>query len=151
MIDCMYNNLVGKIVYQNNKVDGHFQGVYTRAAKEVIIKNNDIKNTTHNAIAVHNGNDVVFIGSVLVENNVMENTSSRGVRFGNFRDSILRFNNNSFTNINATDYIAVSNLYNCYVKLENNTYDQTVVDKSTYDEGTTDYFTSGTLQISKSA
>ena len=91
------NNIFGTINYKNNKVDGHFQGVYTQNADEVNVVGNDISNTTHNAIAVKSGSDS-FTGTIKILNNKISNTSDRAIRFGKCDNTKIYIENNTITN-----------------------------------------------------
>ncbi len=82
------------IVVDNCTIDGHFQGLTLQNIENAIIKNNTIKNTTHNAINLQ-GN--FSKGNILIDNNTLTETGDRAIRFSVLDNATVVISNNTLT------------------------------------------------------
>ena len=129
------NGIFGTINFTNNKVDGHFQGVYTQNADEVNVVGNDISNTSHNAIAVKSGSDS-FTGIIKILNNKVSNTGDRAIRFGKCADTQIYVENNTINNgVDSDNELMKSEaLTNTTYSLKNNTHNGELLEDIENDE-----------------
>ena len=94
------------IIVRNNVIDGHYQGVYVYTpGGKVEITNNEISNTSHNAIAVQSNSNTPGLsyvaGDIYIKNNTIENTGDRAIRFGELQNVAVIIENNTF--VDAVD------------------------------------------------
>jgi len=94
-------------VVKNCFIDGHFQGVYIADAKNAVISNSVIKNTTHNAIALQASDTYTDIsyttGDIFIVGNVIENTGDRAIRFNTCREANISIVSNIFVDACDSD------------------------------------------------
>lgn len=117
------SNSFENVTIENTKIDNYFQGIWGEGFKNITIKDCEVSNTEHNAIAIQSSNNT-FTGTIALKNNTISNTADRAVRFGNGKDATIVVEKNVFSEAVDTngDLLKTSTLTNCTYSFTGNTY-----------------------------
>ena len=96
------------VTVKNCSITNYFQGIYIQGPNNITICNNYVNGTKHNAFAIqsYSSSDVSTSvkGAVSVQENYIENTSDRAIRFGDIEaETSIAINNNVMVNSGDTD------------------------------------------------
>lgn len=120
------------IKIENCVIDGHYQGVRVANGNNVSIKNNTIKNSTHNLINIQGS---YTKGGVLIEGNTLENGTDRAIRFYVLDDATVVIKDNAFVNASKSNgeiLKAESSAAGSSIELDGNTYGGVAITDATY-------------------
>lgn len=74
------------VTVSNCSIADYYQGIYIQGPNNIAVSNCSIDNTKHNAIALQSSTNNSVKGTVLLEENVIQNASDRAIRFGDASD-----------------------------------------------------------------
>ena len=70
------------VVVKGCTINNYFQGVYVQGVNGLVVGNNTISNTTHNAIAIQSSTSNYVMGTVVVHENFITGAGDRAIRIG---------------------------------------------------------------------
>ena len=120
------------IKVENCVIDGHHQGVRVANGNNVSIKNNVIKNSTHNLINLQGS---YTKGGVLIEGNTLENGTDRAIRFYVLDNATVVIKDNAFVNASKSNgeiLKAEASATGSSIELDGNTYGGVAITDATY-------------------
>jgi len=123
---------IKNIKIENCVIDGHYQGVRVGNANNVSIKNNTIKNSTHNLINIQGS---YTKGGVLIEGNTLENGTDRAIRFYVLDNATVVIKDNTFVNASKSNgeiLKAEASATGSSIELDGNTYGGVAITDATY-------------------
>lgn len=117
------SNSFEDVLIENTKIKNYYQGIWGQGFNNITIKDCEISNTGHNAIAIQSSNNT-FTGSIALKNNAISNTADRAIRFGEGKDATISIENNAFVESADSDgeLLKTATLSNCKYSFVGNTY-----------------------------
>ena len=126
-LSCSQTGNIKDVVFENNTVSGHYQGIVIDNFKNAIIDNNKFSNITDNAIGIYGDvdQDNYFTGLIIVKNNSLESGTGRAIEFNKGSDAEIVVYSNYIANfcnqngeiiqfvdlVGETKYSLVDNFY----------------------------------------
>lgn len=82
-LSCSQTGDIKDVVFENNTISGHYQGIKIDNFENAIVDNNKFINITDNAIGIYGevDQDNYFTGLIIVKNNSLESGTGRAIEF----------------------------------------------------------------------